>query len=65
MSTRRPLPPVQQPQPCAVCAKRSSHECSHVACPNRRRVTAQPPDELEATGREAGGTYRVPPRTRD
>lgn len=28
--------------PCSVCSKPTASECSHVDCPNRRRVTAQP-----------------------
>jgi hypothetical protein len=29
--------------PCPVCTKKTDVECSHVDCPNRRRLTAAPP----------------------
>lgn len=31
------------PPCCAVCLKRSENECSHVECPNRKLITAAPP----------------------
>ena len=43
----------KEPVACATCSKRGTHmrliasgeiECSHIACPNRRRYTAQPSD---------------------
>lgn len=31
-------------EPCKVCHKKTAEECSHVDCPNRKRVTAALPD---------------------
>lgn len=37
-------------------------ECSCVECPQRRRLTAAPPDEAgEPLGREGSGCWRVKP----
>lgn len=33
--------PSKKPEPCKVCYKQTDKECSHVDCPNRKRVTAQ------------------------
>ena len=37
---------------CITCMKRTESECSHIDCPNRKAITAQP----------VGGTYQVRPR---
>ena len=54
--------PQQPVQPCAVCTKHKESECSHVLCPNRKPITASPPEAMQSIG-GATGTYRVPPRT--
>lgn len=33
----------RQPAVCPVCLKRTEEECSHIDCPNRKRMTAMPP----------------------
>jgi hypothetical protein len=56
---REPLPQ------CAVCSKRTRDECSHVDCPNRRRITAQPVGSASLTrgndinGRSVNGSAIV------
>jgi hypothetical protein len=48
-----------KPQPCPMCGKKEppAGGCSHIACPNRKPVTADAPAHSE------GG--RVPPRIND
>lgn len=54
---------VEKPPPpgCPTCGKRTANECSHLDCGNRKRVTAQPLEQLEPID-PGSGTYRVPPR---
>jgi hypothetical protein len=55
--TRKPqVPP---PPPCGVCAKPTRVECSHIDCPNRRQLTACPPDDDLLDGDD--GHYVVRP----
>lgn len=42
-------------KPCTVCGKSTDAECSHVDCPNRKRLTAQ----------HVGSKYRTEGRTLD
>jgi hypothetical protein len=42
--------------PCGICAKTTEKECSHIDCPNRRRVTAQPVgSEVMTRGQQVDG----------
>lgn len=54
--------------PCAVCRRKSMpgewFECSHVDCPNRRPVTAQPSGHL-AHDQQLNLTSHRPVRTSD
>jgi hypothetical protein len=34
-----------EPSTCSVCHKRREHECAHVECPRRKRLTAAPPGD--------------------
>ncbi|MFZ5544413.1 MAG: hypothetical protein ACOZJZ_12705 [Pseudomonadota bacterium] len=62
MTRRTPqAPPASHTTACPTCGKRTAAECSAVDCGNRKRVTAQPPDDLEQLN-GAAGTYRVPRR---
>lgn len=54
----------KEPKQCSVCFKKTEDECSHVKCPNRKRVTAQVPDgstgmySKDALGRGYAGNFR-------
>lgn len=48
--------------PCKVCDKRRDTECSHVDCPNRKRITAQVVGDEHYTDSRIGreGTFTPP-----
>ena len=57
---------------CSVCNRNAAQlaalqtggwwECSHVACPGRKPITAAPPqDGTEAMGRDGSGCWRMKP----
>ena len=52
---RKPDGPPQKlnGQQCYTCSRPTSRECSHVECPNRRAVTAQPSGNAWHFQREA------------
>lgn len=56
-------------QSCKVCHKKTADECSHVACPNRKPVTAQLPEGNEGYGttvpRWPTGSFRKTPTSKD
>lgn len=37
-------------EPCKVCTKKTRWECSHTDCPNRKPVTAAPPEDVDFFG---------------
>lgn len=54
----RPLKKGEIPQ-CSVCYKTTRNECSHVSCPNRKRITAQIP-QGEGILTAGGGVFSNP-----
>lgn len=56
---------------CRLCSRsaqqlaglaRAWWECSHVDCPQRKRVTAAPPEDgTESMGRDGSGCWRIKP----
>lgn len=59
------MKPQEQQRECPVCGSKTGKECGRVECANRKRITAQMPDESLKNGWHGGGTHRRAPIDED